>query len=102
MSDPASVQTRLEAMERRLAEIQRELAPDVPAPPEAVPRAEGDAAGEGHGGVDVSAGPFASLDAVRAFERAVAALPGVREVTVRGYETGNRAILEVQLGEETS
>jgi hypothetical protein len=46
--------------------------------------------------------PFATMDALREFERGLAALPGVRTVTVRGYETGNRAILEVQLGGETS
>jgi hypothetical protein len=83
-------------MERRLAEIQRELAPDVPAD------APLEAHAADHGSVDVSAGPFPSLDALREFERAVAELPGVCEVTVRGYETGNRAILEVQLREETS
>jgi hypothetical protein len=38
-----------------------------------------------------------SVDALRAFERAVSRLPGVREVAVRGYEGADRAIIEVRL-----
>jgi hypothetical protein len=49
------------------------------------------------GELTVSAGPFASLDAVRAFERAVSDLPGVRETSVRGYEGSDRAIVDVRL-----
>jgi hypothetical protein len=49
----------------------------------------------------VSAGPFMSIDAVRDFERALAALPGVIEVAVRGYDRGDRAIVDVQLGQDT-
>ncbi|MBV9197892.1 MAG: hypothetical protein JO168_27460 [Solirubrobacterales bacterium] len=45
----------------------------------------------------VAAGPFMSLDAVRDFERALAAIPGVLDVAVRGYERGDRAIVDVQL-----
>ena len=45
----------------------------------------------------VAAGPFMSLDAVRDFERALAAIPGVIDVAVRGYERGDRAVVEVQL-----
>jgi hypothetical protein len=45
----------------------------------------------------VAAGPFMSLDAVRDFERALAAIPGVIDVAVRGYERGDRAIVDVQL-----
>jgi hypothetical protein len=48
----------------------------------------------------VSAGPFANLDAVRAFERAVANLPGVRETSVRGYEGTDRAIVDVRLDDD--
>jgi hypothetical protein len=48
--------------------------------------------------VTLSAGPFSSLSAVHAFERAVAALPGVDEASLRGYEGENRAIVDVQLG----
>jgi hypothetical protein len=47
--------------------------------------------------VTVSAGPFQSIEAVRAFERQLAALPGVKEVTVRGYEGEDRALIDVQL-----
>lgn len=50
----------------------------------------------------VSVGPFRSTEALREFERVLAELPGVREVELRGYESGDRAILEVRLEEETS
>jgi hypothetical protein len=53
------------------------------------------------GAVTISAGPFTSLEALRAFERALAAIPGVREVTIRGYEGENRAIVDVTLGEKS-
>ncbi len=97
-------------MERRLSEIQRELAPEFPvrpvpdpAPRPAPPAAAAEApAPPPTAVVEVSAGPFPSMDALREFERAVLQLPGVRGVAVRGYETGNRAILEVQLDQETS
>jgi hypothetical protein len=48
-------------------------------------------------GVSVSAGPFTSTAAVHRFERELAGIPGVREVTVRGYEGENRAMFDVQL-----
>jgi hypothetical protein len=48
----------------------------------------------------VSAGPFPNLEAVRAFERAVANLPGVRETSVRGYEGTDRAIVDVRLDDD--
>ncbi|HJS95180.1 MAG TPA: hypothetical protein VJ741_13035, partial [Solirubrobacteraceae bacterium] len=47
--------------------------------------------------VTLSAAPFASLEALREFERAVSGLPGVREVLIRGYEGTDRAIIEVRL-----
>jgi hypothetical protein len=47
--------------------------------------------------VTVSAGPFSSLDSLKAFERELAALPGVRQVTRRGFEGASRAILDVEL-----
>jgi hypothetical protein len=50
-----------------------------------------------HGPVSVSAGPFSSTDALRGFERALESLPGVRAVEVRGFEGGDRAIIDVQL-----
>jgi hypothetical protein len=50
----------------------------------------------------ISVGPFAGTEAVRAFERALSEIPGVTEVTIRGYEGENRAIVDVQLSEPTS
>jgi hypothetical protein len=54
------------------------------------------------GGLTLTAGPFASTESLREFERTLAGLPGVRDVALRGYEPANRAILEVQLEEQTS
>ncbi len=45
----------------------------------------------------MSVGPFANTAAVRAFEQELLRLPGVREVTLRGYEGENRAMFDVQL-----
>jgi hypothetical protein len=45
----------------------------------------------------MSVGPFANTAAVRAFEQELVRLPGVREVTLRGYEGENRAMFDVQL-----
>jgi hypothetical protein len=47
--------------------------------------------------LSVSAAPFPSIGAVRAFEAAIERLPGVREVAVRGYEGSDRAVLDVRL-----
>ena len=48
----------------------------------------------------ISAGPFRTMDEVREFERDLAAVPGVREVTVRGYEGAANAIIDVHLGRD--
>jgi hypothetical protein len=48
----------------------------------------------------IAAGPFTTIDAVRAFERDVASLPGVQDAAVRGYEGAARAIIDVRLGTE--
>jgi hypothetical protein len=56
----------------------------------------GGAPGAG-GPVSVSAGPFTSTEALRAFRAALEALPGVQMVELRGFEGGDRAILEVHL-----
>jgi hypothetical protein len=45
----------------------------------------------------VSAGPFLSLDSLRAFERELATVPGVRDVTRRGFEGATRVILDIEL-----
>ena len=47
--------------------------------------------------VALTAGPFASIEALREFEEALSHLRGVREVTVRGYEGPDRAIIDVRL-----
>jgi hypothetical protein len=52
--------------------------------------------------LSVTAGPFASTEAVRGFERALSALPGVQAVELRGYEGGDRAIVDVHLSGATS
>jgi hypothetical protein len=45
----------------------------------------------------VSAGPFPNTEALHGFEQTLAQIPEVREVAVRGYEGGDRAIVDVQL-----
>jgi hypothetical protein len=45
----------------------------------------------------VAVGPFTTIEAVRAFQRRVQALPGVREAAVRGYEGAARAIIDIRL-----
>jgi hypothetical protein len=50
----------------------------------------------------VSAGPFTSTDGLRAFERALSVMPGVREVIVREYAGEDRAIVDVRLDDPTS
>ena len=51
--------------------------------------------------VSVSAGPFASTEALHRFAHALQALPGVRSAAVREYEGADRAILDVHLFEPT-
>jgi hypothetical protein len=50
----------------------------------------------------LTAGPFASLEEVRAFERTLRGVPGVAEVSVRGYEGSDRALIEVRLSRPTA
>lgn len=45
--------------------------------------------------ISVVAGPFSSLQAVRDFERALETLPNVASVQARGYEGGDRAVVDV-------
>jgi hypothetical protein len=47
--------------------------------------------------VTVSAGPFSGTPALRDFERALSELPGVRGVSLRGYDTDDRAVWDVEL-----
>ena len=48
--------------------------------------------------VSLSAGPFTETAQLRSFAQAVMALPGVREVVVREYAGGDRAVIDVHLG----
>jgi hypothetical protein len=59
--------------------------------------AAGAAAAAARQAVSISAGPFASTEALRAFRTALEALPGVRRVELRGFEGADRAVLEVHL-----
>jgi hypothetical protein len=99
----ASMRELLDGYEQFLVRLP--LAPALPRPsatrpsatrPSATARARASAGREAPD-VTVAAGPFASLDALRAFELAVSRLPGVRDVAVRGYEGADRAIIEVRL-----
>ena len=47
--------------------------------------------------VTLSAGPFASIEALHEFEEALSRIPVVRDVAVRGYEGADRAIIDVRL-----
>jgi hypothetical protein len=47
--------------------------------------------------VTVAVGPLGSSDGLRAFERALADVPGVRAVELSGYQGADRAVLDVQL-----
>jgi hypothetical protein len=80
----ASMRTLLSAYETALARLGESLAghssATAPAP----------------SAYSVSAGPFAGTGSLREFERALAAIPGVEEVAVRGFEDGDRAIVEVR------
>ena len=84
------------SMRELLAGYERVLAPRSarparasvpPAPEHAPPTAQ----------VTLLAGPFASTEALREFEAALSHLRGVSEVTVRGYEGADRAIIDVRL-----
>ena len=91
----ASMRELLDGYEQFLVQIPSVNLP-TPGRPRAVTRRP-PAPGHADPDVTVAAGPFVSLDALRAFEGAVARLPGVREVAVRGYEGADRAIIEVRL-----
>ncbi len=47
--------------------------------------------------VTVVAGPFSDLEAVRDFERTLGTLPNVASVQARGYEGGDRTVVDVHL-----
>jgi hypothetical protein len=54
------------------------------------------------GPLGVSAGPFAGTEALRRFERALAALPEVREVVLREYAGDDHVVVDVHLIESIS
>ena len=96
--EPALDRTRqlqvLSELSERLVASMRELLDGYERilAPKPRPRAEPTSAA-----MTLSAGPFVSIEALREFEAALSQLPGVREVTVRGYEGTDRAIIEVRL-----
>jgi hypothetical protein len=51
--------------------------------------------------LSLSAGPFAGTEALHAFEHALADLPGVRQVEVRGYEGVDQAVFAIELDRES-
>lgn len=94
------------------------LAGTVPAPPAAAPTpiptptaAPAPASVAAHavgaldqryvGAVSIDAGPFTDISSLSAFEQAVARVPGVRDVYVRGFQ-GQRAVIDVDLGTPTA
>lgn len=85
----------LASMRELLGAVERVAVADPlarPLAPAAIPPAAG--AGPPLG---VSAGPFASTEALRSFQAELESLPEVRAVELRGFEGGDRAILDVHL-----
>ena len=83
----AELSERLVAsMRELLAGYERVLAPESRRrpEPEAAP-------------VTLTAGPFATIEALHEFERALSGVPGVQDVVVRGREGTDRAIIDVRL-----
>lgn len=82
----------LESLQRLLGSYERALTQtDRPPPAPAAPTQ-----------FSVSAGPFASTEALHGFERTLAQIPEVRDVQVRAYEGEDRAIVDVHLHDSTS
>jgi hypothetical protein len=82
----------------RLAGAIRELAVDLDGPTPEPPTRARAAAGSAQFGteVELDAGPFVDLGSLNAFETALASLPSVGEVYVRGFEDG-RATIDLTL-----
>jgi hypothetical protein len=108
------LETRLAEIDRKLREIQADLQPGREPRPTRLPGRRRGRSGplaaalrrnaRQRAPVDatLTVGPFADLEAVHAFERRLADLPGVRDAAVRGFEGTDRAIIDVQLEWETS
>jgi hypothetical protein len=90
MSEPQSYVREV----RELTDLQAKL---IEAIEELIEAYEGFVASGAGGEVTVSAGPFTSMDGVRAFERELTGLESVREVEIRGYEGADRAVFRVEL-----
>ena len=58
--------------------------------------------GAGVAAVALSAGPFTETAQLKGFAQAVMGLPGVREVVVREYAGGDRAVIDVHLTQPIS
>jgi hypothetical protein len=72
-----------------------------PPPVSVVPAAHAGAVDQAYlGAVTVDAGPFTDIGELSAFEQALARVPGVRDVYVRGFQ-GQRAIVDVDFGTPT-
>lgn len=81
--------------ERLLARVDA-LAP-APVPADTGSPSQGTAGAGSPSQLTVVAGPFASLHSVRDFERSLETLPNVASVQARGYEGGDRAVVDVRL-----
>jgi hypothetical protein len=99
-SETSDLDARLAELDRRLQAIAVELVPEHRPGSDSVSPPGGPRSTVCE--FTVSAGPFASTGALRAFEQTLSAIPGVREVTVRGYEGEDRAIVDVLLAEPIS
>jgi hypothetical protein len=77
------------------------LAGVVPAPAAVSPNAVGAIDQRYVGAVAIDAGPFTDIASLSAFEQAIARVPGVRDVYVRGFQ-GQRAVIDVDLGTPTA
>jgi hypothetical protein len=53
------------------------------------------------GAISIDAGPFSDIDALASFEQALARVPNIRDVYVRGFQ-GSRVIIDVDLGAPTA
>jgi hypothetical protein len=82
----------LEAMTARLLAAMRELMAGYE-----IALAHISAAPGAGSAVTVAAGPFTGIEMLERFEQALRTLPQVSDVSVRGYEGADRAIVEVQL-----
>jgi hypothetical protein len=96
-----AVQQRLARQVEELTEMHVGLLSSIVGAIDELQRAFANMPRVGATGLTVSAGPFMTTEAVRAFESELASLRGVREVTLRGYEGEDRAVIDVELSSPT-